>query len=101
MDVLSYHIVIKTPIGYRVGDISLDIEGNNIRGTLRAPFFEPALSGELHEDSTLSLTVSLIYEEVRTECTATGRISGYAIHISVPVGNFVYEIDGTITRNKW
>ena len=100
MDVLSYHIVIKTPIGYRVGDISLSIEEERICGTIEAPFFEPAFTGILHNDSTLSLNVLINCDGARTECDATGRISAYAIHISVPIDDFIYEIDGTTVRAK-
>ena len=98
MDSLIYHIVIKTPMGYRVGDISLNIDVDRICGTIEAPCFEPSFTGILHDDSTMSLTFSVTYENMQAECAATGRISTYAIHISVPSGDFTYEIDGTAKR---
>ena len=100
MDVLSYNIVIKTPIGYRVGNISLDIIENRISGTIVAPFFSPDFSGILNDDGSLSLSLTVNDEKGQYEYMATGRISAYAIHISVPVQEFSYEIDGTAQRNR-
>ena len=100
MNTLSYHIVIKTHAGYRVGDLSVDIEGDKVSGIIQAPFFEPQFYGVMRDDSTLLLHLTVNVEGKQEKCECTGCISVYAIHISVPASEFTYEIDGTSARTK-
>ena len=100
MNSLSYRIVIKTPIGYRIGNITIDIENEKISGSITAPFFEPFFFGTFNKDGTMLLMLTVNVDGVQTECNSTGRISGYAVHISVPTEKFIYEIDGTAGANK-
>lgn len=97
---LSYHVVIRTPIGVRIGDVALTIEDGKVSGVLETPCFEPQFEGCLHPDDTMELTVHVKENGTVFDCQSTGRISGYAIHISVPTESFCYEIDGTVTRAK-
>lgn len=100
MNTLSYHIVIKTHAGYRVGDLSVDLEDEKVSGTIHAPFFEPQFFGKMNDDGTLSLNLTVNADGNSEDCVSTGRISMYAIHISVPTASFTYEIDGTSARTK-
>ena len=90
MNTLSYHIVIKTHAGYRVGDLSVDLEDEKVSGTIHAPFFEPQFCGKMNDDGTLSLNLTVNAEGKPEDCESTGRISMYAIHISVPAAAFTY-----------
>ena len=56
MNTLSYHIVIKTHAGYRVGDLSVDWEDEKVSGTIHAPFFEPQFYGEMNDDGLSAST---------------------------------------------
>ena len=56
MNTLSYHIVIKTNAGYRVGDLSVDLEDEKVSGTIHSPFFEPQFCGKMNDDGTLAST---------------------------------------------
>lgn len=101
MNTLSYHIVIRTPVGYRVGDISLKIDDDgHIDGTIQAPFFEPHFDGVLNDDSTMWLNFTVNKDGIAERCESTGRISASAIHISVPSAGFTFDIDGTAARAK-
>lgn len=100
MSTLSYHIVVRTPVGVRIGDISLDFEGDAVRGVLEVPFFEQDFRGIINSDDTMCLYITLNENGKIQQCECTGRISSYAIHISVPTEAFTYEIDGTVTRAK-
>lgn len=102
MNTLSYHIVIKTHAGYRVGDLSVNInmDGEQVSGRIQAPFFEPQFYGVMRDDSTLLLHLTVSAEGKQEKCECTGRISVYAIHISVPATEFTYEIDGTSAKAK-
>ena len=42
--------------------------------------------------------MTVVDEKEQKEYEAIGRISAYAIHISVPTETLTYEIDGTTTR---
>ena len=64
------------------------------------PLFDNRCYGILNEDDTFTLYVSITQEEKTNEYECTGRLSGYAIHISIPVDGFVYEVDGTTCRAK-
>lgn len=97
---LSYHVVVRTPVGVRIGDIALAIEDDKVTGVLETPFFEPSFAGILNEDDTMTLTLFLSVNDEHKECKGIGRISGYAIHISVPTDDFTYEIDGTTVKAK-
>ena len=61
MNTLSYHIVIKTHAGYRVGDMSVDLEDEKVSGTIHAPFFEPQFCGKMNDDGTLNNTQLLSF----------------------------------------
>jgi len=100
MNTLSYHVVIRTPVGVRIGDISLDFEGDTVRGVLEAPFFERDFHGAVNKDDTLRLYITLNENGKMQQCECSGRISAYAIHISVPADTYTYEIDGTTTNAK-
>lgn len=100
MYTLSYHVVVNTPKGYRIGDIRLDIDENKIEGQFDFPLFDNKCYGILNEDDTFTFYVSITQEEKTNEYECTGRLSGYAIHISIPVDGFVYEVDGTTCRAK-
>lgn len=97
---LSYHVVIRTPVGVRIGDVALTIDDGKVLGALETPFFEPQFEGCLHPDDTMELTVHVKENDKVLDCRSTGRISSYAIHISIPTESFTYEIDGTVTRAK-
>lgn len=97
---LSYHVVVRTPVGVRIGDITLAIEDGKVTGVLETPFFEPSFVGILNEDDTLTLTLVLTANDEHREYKGVGRISGYAIHISVPTDDFTYEIDGTTVKAR-
>ena len=47
----------------------------------------------LCDDGTLSLNLTVSAEGESEDCESTGRISMYAIHISVPAAAFTYVID--------
>ena len=72
MDTLSYHIVIKTHAGYRVGDLSVDLEDEKVSGTIHAPFFEPQFCGKMNDDGTLSLNLTVNADETRRTVRAPG-----------------------------
>ena len=63
-------------------------------------FFEPQFCGKMNDDGTLSLNLTVNAEGKPEDCESTGRISVYAIHISVPAAAFTYEIDGTSSRTS-
>ena len=98
--VQRYHIVIKMHAGYRVGDLSVDLEDEKVSGMIHAPFFEPQFCGKMNDDGTLSLSLTVNAEGKPQDCESTGRIGMYAIHISVPAAAFTYEIDGTSLRTS-
>ena len=98
MNTLNYHIVVRTPVGIRIGDISFDFVDEEVRGNIKAPYFEPDFYGNINKDDTLLLYMTVVDGKEQKEYEATGRISAYAIHISVPTETFTYEIDGTTTR---
>ena len=100
MNTLSYHVVVRTPIGVRIGDISLGFDGEKVKGIITAPYFEPEVYGVINDDNTINVNLVVNVDGKRESCDGTGRISDYAIHISVPSSEFVYEIDGTATRAK-
>ena len=100
MNTLSYHIVIKTHAGYRVGDLSVDLEDEKVSGMIHAPFFEPHFCGKMNDDGTLGINLTVNAEGKPEDYVSTGRISINAIHISVPAAAFTYEIDGTATRTS-
>ena len=100
MNTLSYHIVVRTPVGIRIGDISFDFVDEEVRGNIKAPYFEPDFYGNINKDDTLLLYMTVVDEKEQKEYEAIGRISMYAIHISVPAAAFTYEIDGTSSRTS-
>ena len=101
MNTLSYHIVIRTPAGYRIGDISVEIDDDgHISGTIQAPSFEQHFDGVLNDDSTMWLNFIVNKDGMAERCESTGRISSSAIHISVPSAGFTFDIDGTAARAK-
>ena len=50
--------------------------------------------------AALLLYMTVVDEKEQKEYEAIGRISMYAIHISVPAAAFTYEIDGTSSRTR-
>ena len=98
MNTLSYHIVVRTPAGVRIGDIFFDFTDEKVSGRIKAPFFEPEFHGIINKDDTFRLFITLDQNGANQEYECTGRISAYSVHISVPTEDFTYEIDGTTTR---
>ena len=41
MNTLSYHIVVRTPVGIRIGDIYFDFVDEEVRGNIKATYYEP------------------------------------------------------------
>ena len=54
----------------------------------------------MNDDGTLSLNLTVNADGKPEGCESTGRISMYAIHISVSATVFTYEIDGTSSRTS-
>ena len=100
MNTLSYHIVVRTPVGIRIGDISFDFVDEEVRGNIKAPYFEPDFYGNINKDDTLLLYMTVVDEKEQKEYEAIGRIGMYAIHISVPAAALTYEIDSTSSRTS-
>ena len=57
MNTLSYHIVVRTPVGIRIGDISFDFVDEEVRGNIKAPYFESDFYGNINKDDTLYAAV--------------------------------------------
>ena len=100
MNTLSYHIVVRTPVGIRIGDISFDFVDEEVRGNIKAPYFEPDFYGNINKDDTLLLYITVVDEKEQKDYEAIGRNSAYEIHISVPTEAFTYEIDCTSSRTS-
>ena len=98
MDDLVYHTVVKTPHGYRVGDVTVTVENEIIKGTLHLPDLKGRFSGNLRSDGRFDLAAEIEVDSTLTSCSGEGRISFHCIHISVLCDDFYYEIDGTSLR---
>lgn len=98
MDGLVYQAVVKTPHGYRVGELTALVENGLIRGTMRLHDFAEHYAGTIREDGSIQLAMNRIVDSSSISCTGIGRISFHCIHISVECDGFVYEIDGTAKK---
>ena len=98
MDGLTYQAVVKTPHGYRVGELTVIVEKGLISGRMRLHDFAEHYSGIIKDDGSIQLEMNRVVGSSLVSCTGTGRISLHCIHISVECDGFVYEIDGTVQK---
>lgn len=95
MDNMKYHAVLKTPIGYRVGTVIVVLNDENISGVIEFFGREGTYDGSIDDNGNIEVqgkfpTVSEIVSFV-----GTGKLSYYAIHLSIQSDDFIYELDGT------
>ncbi len=98
MNGLTYQAVVKTPHGYRVGELTVIVEKGLISGKMRLHDFAEHYAGTIREDGSIQLAMNRIVDSSSISCTGIGRISLHCIHISVECEDFVYEIDGTVQK---
>ena len=98
MDGLSYQVVVKTPHGYRVGELTVVAENDLIRGTMRLHDFAEHYAGTIRDDGSIRLSMNRIVNSSPISCTGIGKISVHCIHISVESDGFIYDINGVARK---
>lgn len=97
MDGLIYQVVIKTPEGYRVGELSVNIKNGEIYGEMNLLDFG-AYKGTIDQDGNISVCIKLANDFSPNCYIGFGKMSFYSIHIFFRCDGFVYEINGIINR---
>ena len=95
VDSMTYNAVMKTPIGYRVGNILVDITDQIISGIISFFGREGKYKGELYDNGDIKIKGVLPTPNDNIEFEGEGKISYHSIHLSIPSKDFVYELDGT------
>ena len=95
MDSLEYSIVLKTPQGYCVGSLTMEINNGSVCGSIYALNNESAYCGSIDTNGNIEITGELNLFGDSFQFKGCGKVSFYAIHISIPNGDFTYELDGT------
>ena len=98
MYTLEYNIVARTPVGCRVGELTVNIEEGEIAGTLTLPFFSPKYDGKIDSTGNMEIHGMLFFDGTEYEYVGKGRISPYAICIQISVQDQEFEISGTSKR---
>ena len=92
---MTYHAVMKTPIGYRVGNIFVDITDQIISGIIYFFGREGKYKGVLYDNGDMKIKGVLPTPNDNMGFEGEGKISFHSIHLSIPSRDFVYELDGT------
>ena len=99
MSISEYHFVMTTPNGIRIGNIVFDYERDGkLCGYIELPQFKNDFSMIIHNDGTLSVNFDKSDTSFLSELTGTGKISFYAISMSIASDGFAYEINGTVKK---
>lgn len=95
MDALEYNIVLKTPLGYRVGRIIVEIKDRLMQGVIHILGKEESYQGCVDDNGNFAIKGKLPTQTENIPFEGNGKISCYAIHITIPSDDFTYELDGT------
>lgn len=98
MDSLIYNIVLRTPVGYRIGTLMIEIENHNVRGQIIVADTEGRYIGEMDNNWNLSVKGELPLGADILAFHGKGKLSAYAVHMSMISGEDTYELDGTSKR---
>ena len=80
MDTLEYNIVLKTPIGYRVGKMMVEIKDRLIQGIIRILGKEESYQGYIDNNGNIEVNGKLPTHTETILFEGKGKISGYAVH---------------------
>ena len=78
---MTYHAVMKTPIGYRVGNILVDITDQIISGIISFFGREGKYKGELYDNGDIKIKGVLPTPNDNIEFEGEGKISYHSIHV--------------------
>ena len=92
---LSYHAVVKTPSGYRIGKITSKLEDGKTSGELSLTDFNGRYFGTIEADGCFEIEVERYLSADLVKCRGSGRLSIYSIHITIDSSGVIYELDGT------
>ncbi len=95
MDNLMYNIVLKTPVGYRVGQMIVEIGDRIIRGIIRTFEKDGEYHGSIDSNGNIEVNGVLPLNTETIPFKGKGKISSYAVHLTIQSDNFTFELDGT------
>lgn len=95
MDSLMYNIVLKTPAGYRVGQMMVEIGDRIICGIIRTFEKDGEYQGSIDNNGNIEVNGLLPFKTETIPFKGKGKISSYAVHLTIPSDNFTFELDGT------
>lgn len=100
MDELVYQVVVRTPEGIRIGELTAFAENEIIKGRISFPSLNGQYNGTIRPSGRINIVLHTVLDSVSVESVGEGQISFYAIHVSLLHNGLTYEIDGTVKNMK-